>query len=96
MTGITPIEAGATGRVGRVADAPRRAAPGTDAESSRRAGDRVEVSDIARYLAKLRQVPSVRQELVDRVRAQIESGVYESPEKIEAAIDAMVKELGES
>ncbi|MEZ6242581.1 MAG: flagellar biosynthesis anti-sigma factor FlgM [Phycisphaerales bacterium] len=95
MTGITPIETGASGRVGRVPDAPRRASPGSDAESSRRAGDRVEVSDLARYLAKLRQVPSVRQEMVDQVRQQIESGVYESPEKIEAAIDAMVRELSE-
>lgn len=94
MTGITPIEAGAGGRVGRVSDAPRRVSPGADAESARRAGgaDHVEVSDMARYLAKLRQVPEVRQELIDRVREQIESGVYESPEKIDAAIEQMLRE----
>ncbi len=98
MTGITPIEAGATGRAGRVTDAPRRATPGSDAQSPRRAGggDQVEVSDMSRYLARLRQVPEIREELVQEIRGQIESGAYDTPEKIESAIDAMLQELGES
>ncbi len=98
MTGISPIEAGSPGRVGRVSDAPRRATPGSDAGSARRSGggDQVQVSDMARYLARLRQVPDIREELVQEIRGQIESGAYDTPEKVDAAIDALVQELGES
>lgn len=92
MTGISPIEAGVVGRVGRVSDGARRAATEAGAESPRRAGDRVEVSPMARYLAKLNDIPSVREDLVARVRAEIESGTYDTPEKLEAAIDALVRE----
>ncbi len=94
MTGISPIDTHATGRVGRVSDEPRRGTVETGPERARRSGeDRVEVSDMARYLSKLRETPGVRQELVDRVRAEIENGAYESPEKIEKVIDELVEDL---
>ena len=94
MTGISPIESQAAGRVGRVSDGPRRGTVEAGPEQARRGvEDRVEVSDMARYLAKLRDVPGVRQELVDRVRSEIESGTYESPDKIEQAIDELVEDL---
>ena len=49
--------------------------------------------DVARYLNLLASMPDVRQELVDRVRAEIETGNYETPEKIEAAIDELAEDL---
>lgn len=39
--------------------------------------------------------PQVRQELVDRVRKEIEAGTYDSPEKWEAALDHLLERLGE-
>jgi hypothetical protein len=38
-------------------------------------------------------LPPVRQELIDRVKSEIQAGTYESPEKIDAALDEMVREL---
>lgn len=94
MTGISPIDTQPGARVGRVSDSPRRGTTEAGPEQARRGvEDRVEVSDVARYLAKLREVPAVRQELVDRVRSEIEAGAYESPEKIEKAIDELVEDL---
>jgi len=94
MTGITPIDTQPTGRVGRVSDSPRRGTTEAGPEQARRSGeDRVEVSDMARYLARLRETPGIREDLVDRVRGEIESGAYESPEKIEKAIDELVEDL---
>ena len=49
--------------------------------------DRVELSDFARYLDMLRQLPDVRQNLIDRVKSQIESGTYETDDKIDAVIE---------
>lgn len=94
MTGISSIDTQPGGRVGRVSDTPRRGASEAGPEQARRGvEDRVEVSDVARYLAKLREVPGVRQELVDRVRGEIDAGTYESPDKIEKAIDELIEDL---
>ncbi|MFI4897329.1 MAG: flagellar biosynthesis anti-sigma factor FlgM [Phycisphaerales bacterium JB059] len=95
MTGVSPIDTQPASRVGRASGISRRAGDeGSPAGPARRGGvDRVEVSDAARYLAKLRDLPAVRQDLVDRVRGEIEAGVYESPEKIEKAIDELVEDL---
>lgn len=68
--------------------------PGQRAEGAvaRRGADQVEVSGMARLLAKLRELPEVRQGLVDRVRREIESGVYDTPEKLDAALDRLIDE----
>jgi anti-sigma28 factor (negative regulator of flagellin synthesis) len=68
--------------------------PGDRAEtrSAPRGADRVEVSSLARELARAQE--PVRQELIDRVRAEIEAGTYESPEKLDAAVRKLLGELG--
>lgn len=60
-----------------------------------RGEDRVELSDKARYMQRLREVPPVRQELVDRVRAEIAQGTYETPEKFAQALDALLDDVAE-
>lgn len=60
-----------------------------------RAGDKVDISPAAqvhsaRLLSRIDQLPQIRQEVVDRVRAEIADGAYESPQRLDAAIDAMV------
>ncbi len=90
MTDIAPISRmqptalGAASRNGRslpLHDAPHRGL------------DQVDVSPVARYLSRLQEMPEVRFELVERVRAQIASGQYDSAEKISTAIDNMVEDL---
>ena len=68
--------------------------PGQNAEprARRRGQDRVEVSALAQSLSRLNQEPPVRQELIDRVRAQIEAGTYDTPERVDAAIDNFLRD----
>lgn len=73
---ITPVH---SGRVGAVIESKDPGASIADA-------DRVELSDRARFLDMLRQLPDVRQDRIDRVKQAIEAGEYDSEDKIDAAI----------
>lgn len=84
----------ASGSVGRSAgiNEPRlreTQTPGTTPRDT----DRVELSMVAQtlspFLNQLKQNP-VRQELVDQIRQQIAAGVYDTPEKLDQALDAMI------
>jgi negative regulator of flagellin synthesis FlgM len=55
--------------------------------------DAVELSDRARYLGQLKQLPEVREDLVARVRAEIEAGTYETTEKLNTAIERLSLDL---
>ena len=90
MTDISPI-----GRPNAASyQSPPRSAPASSNGQSRTVGiDSVEFSQAARYLSMLRQLPDVRQDLVESVRAQIDAGGYDSADKIEAAIDGMMEDL---
>jgi hypothetical protein len=61
----------------------------TEDATVRRGSDRVEVSQMALYLNKLKSLP-VRQDLVDSVKQQIAQGTYDTPEKFEAAMNEML------
>ena len=65
---------------------------GVEAPRLSRPGDRVELSDRALLLSRLRELPHVRQGLIDQVRAAIERGEYDTPEKFDAAIEIMLAE----
>ena len=56
--------------------------------------DRVEISDLARFMGQLHGTSMVRFGLVERVRAEIEAGSYETPERINATVDILMEELG--
>ncbi|MEO0511579.1 MAG: flagellar biosynthesis anti-sigma factor FlgM [Planctomycetota bacterium] len=58
-----------------------------------RASDRVEISEIARDLAARIDDPAVRSDLVDRVRAEIAAGTYDTDENLSAAIDGLIDDL---
>ena len=56
--------------------------------------DVVEISSMAASLAaKVKEIPDVRTELVQRVKAEIAAGTYETPERIELAVDRLMDEL---
>ena len=64
----------------------------TPTKATPRRSDKVELSDAARLLSRLSQLPDVRQDLVDRVRSEIEAGTYETPEKIDAVVRALAED----
>jgi negative regulator of flagellin synthesis FlgM len=80
---VAPVNAAAQGRNVHT----------TEDATARRGSDRVEVSQMALYLNKLRTLP-IRQDLVDSVRQQIAQGTYDTPEKLEAALNAMIDDQG--
>ncbi len=48
---------------------------------------------MALFLDKISRLPDIRREKVEAVREQIARGSYETPEKIERAIENLMKEL---
>ena len=76
-------------RVGALNGSARQA---VQAPRTTRLGDQVELSDRAVLLSRLRELPDVRQGLIDQVRTAIERGEYDTPEKVDAAIEKMIAE----
>lgn len=56
--------------------------------------DEVQISDAARLVDQARDVPEIREDLVQRIRAQIAAGTYETPEKLQVALDRLLDEIG--
>jgi len=57
------------------------------------APDVVEISTAARLAAQVHAVPDVRENLVQRVKLEIEHGTYETPTRIERAVTRLMEEL---
>ena len=55
--------------------------------------DEVQISLEARLKSLLARVPDVRQDLIERVRAEIEAGTYETEEKLDIALGRLLDEL---
>ena len=55
--------------------------------------DQVQISLEARLKSLLAKVPDVRQDLIDRVRAEIAAGTYETDEKLDIALDRLLDDL---
>ncbi len=66
-----------------------------DAASPRIAGDRVELSDTARLLNSMRQMPEIRQDRVDTIRNAIARGVYDTADRLDVALDKMLDEIAD-
>ena len=69
-----------------------RAAQAAEPTGNAREGDRVELSETAQLLAKLAALPDVRQDLVDRVKAEIAAGTYDTDAKLDQALDNLIDE----
>ncbi len=93
MSEVSSISAGRLERlepISTTGTTPGRSA--SAANVAQRPGDQVEVSTLATYMNKLRNLP-IRQQLVDDVREQIARGTYDTPEKIDATINELLPEL---
>lgn len=73
---------------------PTRTPVKVDAEAAPgREADRVEVSQVASMLSKLKNLPEVRQDLVAKVRAELAAGTYDTEEKLDGALDALLDDI---
>jgi negative regulator of flagellin synthesis FlgM len=57
------------------------------------AADRVEISSAAAAAVQAAEAGPIRQALVNNIRAQIANGTYETPGKLEAALERMLDEI---
>lgn len=55
--------------------------------------DVLDISTASQLAAKIHQLPDVRADLVAQVKAEIQAGTYETPERIEATVDKLMDEL---
>jgi negative regulator of flagellin synthesis FlgM len=87
---------GAGGTQGPQPIYPRLAAFSVDAGQTVHAGaprDHVEISPLGQMLDGISQLPEIRHERVEEVRRQIAAGSYETPERLELALDRLLDEL---
>ena len=55
--------------------------------------DEVTISPEADLLARISEMPEIRQERVDQIRAQIAEGHYDTSEKLDVAVDRLLDEM---
>ena len=56
-------------------------------------GDTIELSQVARLTAAVHELPDVRTELVERVKAEIAAGTYDTPDRIDVALENLLDEM---
>ncbi len=54
----------------------------------------LKISPEANILSSMNNVPEIRASRVADIRAQIESGVYETEDKLDAALEGLLDEIG--
>ena len=62
----------------------------TRSTSSPRGADRVEISPAAEAAVQAAESGDIRTELVNQLRAQIAAGTYETPDKLDGAVDRLL------
>jgi len=73
--------------------APFRGQP-TQQSPGARSADRVDISPAAEAAVQATETGEVRQDLVNQIRAQIAAGTYETPAKMDAALERLLDEIG--
>ncbi|HQU47010.1 MAG TPA: flagellar biosynthesis anti-sigma factor FlgM [Pirellulales bacterium] len=70
-----------------------RPASSDPAGSLQPAQDELQISDAGRLVDLANQVPDIRQNRVDSIRAQIAAGTYETPDKLDVALNRFLDEV---
>ena len=68
-----------------------QSAPGAPAA---RSSDRVDISPAAEAAIQATETREIRRDLVERIRSQIADGTYETPDKLDAALERLLDEIG--
>lgn len=93
MSDIAPIVGPGAGRIDPATDSSSRIVSRPAPGRTERPSDRVELSDRARLLNKLANLPAVRKDLVDEVRRSIQDGTYDTPERLDGALSGLADDL---
>ena len=56
--------------------------------------DELQLSDAGQLVDKVRDLPEIRQDRVNQIRAQIADGTYETDVKLEIALGRLLDEIG--
>lgn len=71
-----------------------RRVEGPQSTSSVQPQDSVEISSSASFVDQVHQLPDIRQDRVAALRAAIADGTYETPGKLEGALNGLLDEIG--
>lgn len=94
MMNVSSIGGGSIGRVEPRGNPERTVpTPQPSQASVARGEDQVELSEHARFLARMRELPEIRQDLVDRIKAEIEAGTYDTADKLDQAIEGILDDI---
>ena len=55
--------------------------------------DLVEISLAAKLAAKVQEIPDIRADLVAKVKEEVAAGTYETPERLDIAINRLLDDL---
>lgn len=77
----------------KVAGRIRGGGPPARGPSPRAGEDRVELSDAARFMERLKRLPEIRSEKVRALREAIASGRYDTDEKLRVAVERVLEDL---
>lgn len=70
-----------------------RLTPNEQASTSTLAGDRLDISEAGQLAGKLSEIPDIRHDRVQVLRAAIANGTYETHDKLNAAVDRLLDEI---
>lgn len=90
MSDINPITRPQQTTFGKVG---KTTSTSSHASTAARTSDRVELSDQARLLSKLKQLPEIREGLVNSIKSQIDAGNYDTDERFDTAINALIDDM---
>jgi negative regulator of flagellin synthesis FlgM len=71
-----------------------RVSPPETATSGEPIQDELQISDAARLVDQVREMPDIRQDRVNEIRSQIAAGTYETDAKLEVALGRLLDEIG--
>ncbi len=95
MSGIGPVNiTGSTSPITAGRNGPASMAPSAPATTT--PTDEVEISQHGQLLSQLDSLPDIRQDKVASVREAIAKDDYESDEKVDRTIEALLEDLGEA
>ena len=92
MTNINGVHNAAVPAVSQIGPAAPASAGAAPAQATA-VQDTVDISMVARLASQVHELPAVRTEVVQRVKAEIAAGTYETQDKIDVAIDRLMDEL---
>lgn len=93
MSEIHPIGAHQVDRIDSKYTREGASHPALPDTAIQRGADEVELSTTARLMNRLDQISGVRDDVVSRVRQEIEAGTYDADAKLDLAIERLAEDL---